>query len=205
MNELWDEADGFFYDRLRMPDGSIVPLRARSMVGLLPLFAATELDRSLWEQLPDFRVRARWFLDHHPQLARFQHHFPRGDRAEVISLVDGTRLRRVLARMLDEAEFLSPYGLRSLSRYHREHPLVVELDGRCRAPRLRAGGIAHRALRRQLELARADLVPAQFPRARVAPPSARVPRRSISPSSCRPARVCRRPSAKSPTSSSAGC
>ncbi len=129
MNELWDEADGFFYDRLRKPDGSIVPLRARSMVGLLPLFTATELDRSLWEQLPDFRVRARWFLDHHPQLTRFQHHFPRGDRAEVISIVDGTRLRRVLARMLDEAEFLSPYGLRSLSRYHLEHPLVVELDG----------------------------------------------------------------------------
>jgi hypothetical protein len=63
MNELWDEQDGFYYDRLRQTDGSVVPLRARSMVGLLPVFAAVKLDPALWEKLPRFRARARWFIE----------------------------------------------------------------------------------------------------------------------------------------------
>ncbi|MFI5215253.1 MAG: glucosidase [Candidatus Limnocylindria bacterium] len=130
MGELWDEEDGFFYDRLRKPDGSTLVVRARSMVGLLPLFAAVDLDVSLWERLPDFRRRARWFIEHRPRLAACLRYFARGDRPELLALVDGPRLRRVLARMLDEAEFLSPHGLRSLSRHHREHPLVIALDGR---------------------------------------------------------------------------
>lgn len=129
MSELWDEHDGFFYDRLRMPDGSIRPVRARSMVGLLPLFAAVKLDAGLWERLPDFRARANWFVLNRPQLARFLRSFPKDGRPELIAVVDETRLRRVLQRMLDEAEFLSPYGLRSLSRYHLEHPLIVTLPG----------------------------------------------------------------------------
>jgi len=129
MGELWDEEDGFFYDRLRHPDGSCVVVRARSMVGLLPLFAAVRLSASLWEQLPNFRARARWFIEHRPQLAGFMRHFATDDRPELIALVDASRLRRVLARMLDESEFLSPYGLRSLSRFHREHPLVIALPG----------------------------------------------------------------------------
>jgi len=129
MNELWDEEDGFFYDRLRMPDGSTVPLRARSMVGLLPIFAAVELSTTLWENLSEFRERANWFIAHKPEFASFLRYFAKDNRPELISLVDESRLRRVLVRMLDEAEFLSPYGLRSLSRYHRNHPLVVELPG----------------------------------------------------------------------------
>jgi len=129
MSELWDEQDGFFYDRLRKPDGSTVVVRARSMVGLLPLFAAVELPASLWERLPNFRARARWFIDHKPHLTACLRYFAQDDRPELIALVDESRLRRVLARMLDEAEFLSPYGLRSLSRHHREHPLVIALDG----------------------------------------------------------------------------
>jgi hypothetical protein len=129
MRELWNDEDGFFYDRMRMPDGSTTPLRARSMVGLLPLFAAVRIDASLWEKLPDFRARARWFIDNKPQLSSFLRHFARDDRPELISLVDEPRLRRVLSRMLDEQEFLSPYGLRSLSRRHLEHPLVVALPG----------------------------------------------------------------------------
>jgi Mannosylglycerate hydrolase MGH1-like glycoside hydrolase domain len=129
MGELWNEQDGFFYDRLRMPDGSILPVRARSMVGLLPLFAAVNLSASLWERLPGFRRRASWFVANKPQLASFLRYFANDDRPELIGLVDETRLRRVLARMLDEAEFLSPYGLRSLSRFHREHPLVITLQG----------------------------------------------------------------------------
>jgi hypothetical protein len=129
MSELWDEQDGFFYDRLRMPDGSALTVRARSMVGLLPLFAAVEVKASLWESLPDFRARARWFIDHKPHLTACLRFFARDGRPELIALVDESRLRRVLARMLDETEFLSPWGLRSLSRFHRDHPLVVTLDG----------------------------------------------------------------------------
>jgi hypothetical protein len=112
-----------------MPDGSAKTVRARSMVGLLPLFAAVEVKAALWESLPDFRARARWFIDHRPQLTACLRYFARDGRPELIALVDESRLRRVLARMLDEAEFLSPYGLRSLSRFHRDHPLVVALDG----------------------------------------------------------------------------
>jgi hypothetical protein len=129
MDELWDERDGFYYDRLRCRDGSVVPLRARSMVGLLPLFAAVRLEASLWERLADFRKHAGWFVRHRPQQAAFLRYHAVDERPELIALMDETRLRRLLARMLDPAEFLSPFGLRSLSRYHREHPLVLTLDG----------------------------------------------------------------------------
>jgi len=129
MNELWDDDDGFFYDRLRMPDGSSHPLRARSMVGLLPIFAAVRLQSSLWENLPDFRARADWFVRHNPHMAHFGEYANEEGRVELATMVDSARLRRVLARMLDEAEFFSPFGLRSLSRFHREHPLVVALPG----------------------------------------------------------------------------
>ncbi len=132
MGELWDEEDGFFYDRLRMPDGSSHPLRARSMVGLLPIFAAVRLEAALWENLPDFRARAGWFLKHRPKFALLSE-FTKDGRVELATLVDTARLRRVLSRMLDENEFFSPFGLRSLSRFHREHPLVVPLpDGEVR-------------------------------------------------------------------------
>ena len=129
MNELWDEKDGFFYDRLRRPDGSIVVVRARSAVGLLPVFASVQLATSLWDELPNFRTRVRWFIENMPHLSGFVRYFTRGGRTELICLVDGPRLERVLSRMLDENEFLSPYGLRSLSRYHRDHPLVIGVDG----------------------------------------------------------------------------
>jgi hypothetical protein len=129
VRELWCDADGFFYDRLRKPDGESVALRARSMVGLLPMFAAVQLDPALWEQLHDFRDRARWYIQNNPWIKEFIRFSPDDDRPMLLSLVSEERLRRVLARMLDESEFLSPHGLRSLSRYHREHPLVVPLPG----------------------------------------------------------------------------
>ena len=197
MSELWDEEDGFFYDRLRMPDGSTVPLRARSMVGLLPIFAAVELERVAVGAAA--RLPQAGQLVHRPQAGALPSscgYFAKDERPELIALVDEPRLRRVLARMLDEAEFLSPYGLRSLSRYHREHPLVVAAPRRRGAPRLRAGRVEERDLRRQLELARADLVPAELPGARVAAAPARRARARASRSSCRPARACRRTSAQ---------
>jgi len=126
---LWDDRDGFFYDRLRRNDGSVVPLRARSMVGLLPIFAAVRVETDLWRKLPDFSKRARWFLYHRPHLERLLRCYTRDGLPHVIAPVDLVRLRRILECMLDESEFLSRFGVRSLSRYHLEHPLVVTLDG----------------------------------------------------------------------------
>ncbi len=97
--------------------------------GEVPLFAAVRIDPRLWEQLPDFRARARWFIDHNPWLSDFLHLTPGHEHPLLVTLVSEYRLRRVLARMLDESEFLSPFGLRSLSRYHRDQPLVVSLPG----------------------------------------------------------------------------
>jgi hypothetical protein len=129
MSKLWDEQDGFFYDRVRKHDGSTFTVRARSMVGLLPIFAAVQLDPSLWERLPMFSKRARWYIENKPGVADFLYMGPSAERPKLISLVGKSRLRKLLSCMLDEAEFLSPYGLRSLSRFHREHPLIVDLDG----------------------------------------------------------------------------
>jgi hypothetical protein len=128
MSKLWDEQDSFFYDRLRKRDGSTFTVRARSMVGLLPIFAAVQLESSLWERLPMFRKRARWYIENKRGFSEFLYIGP-DKRHGLISLVGKSRLRQILACMLDEAEFLSPYGLRSLSRYHREHPLIVNMDG----------------------------------------------------------------------------
>jgi hypothetical protein len=128
MQDLWDEEDGFFYDRVRRLDGQVSTVRARSMVGLLPIFAAVQIGGSLWERLGNFRASARWFVEHRPEFAELLH-FTNDDRPDLICLVGEKRLRRVLERMLDESEFLSPYGLRSLSRFHRDHPLILSLDG----------------------------------------------------------------------------
>jgi hypothetical protein len=126
---MWDEADGFFYDVLRLPDGSAQRLKVRSMVGLLPLCAVTEFDGQLLEKYPELRQRVRTFLEARPEMRTFIH-----DPAKVgyggrrlASMLDETRLRRVLAIMLDENEFLSPYGIRALSRFHAEHPYVFQV------------------------------------------------------------------------------
>ena len=133
MEILWDEQDGFFYDRVRRPDGSAATVRAHSMVGLLPIFAGVGLDASLWRRLPLFRERACWRLEHNLWARNHLYYLPSSGRPGLISLVEKPRFQRILSRMLDESEFLSPYGLRSLSLYHQEHPLVLDFDGRtCR-------------------------------------------------------------------------
>ena len=123
---LWDEADGFYYDRLRLADGRVMPLRTRSMVGLVPLCAALAVPHALWSRLPEFRTRLEWFVEHRMPLKGAGHGIIQkvGDGMDLVTLVDVSRLRRLLGTMLDEEEFLSPYGLRSLSRYHRDHPFV---------------------------------------------------------------------------------
>ena len=123
---MWDEADGFFYDVLRLPDGGARRLKVRSMVGLLPLCAVTEFDGRLLERYPELRDRLRTFLQARPELRAFIHDPARPGYAgrRLGAVLDEKRLRRVLAVMLDEKEFLSPYGIRSISRYHTEHPYV---------------------------------------------------------------------------------
>ena len=93
MDEPLGREDGFFYDRLRKPDGTVLTVRSRSMVGLLPIFAAVQLDASLWEGLPNFRARAHWFLEHKARVKRFLGYFPKDNRPELIGLADKSRLR----------------------------------------------------------------------------------------------------------------
>jgi hypothetical protein len=128
---MWDEEDGFFYDVLRLPDGQAQRLKVRSMVGLLPLCAATVFEGGLLAKYPEVGERLQWFLETRPELCAAIHD-PRKQGVagrRLASILDETKLRRVLARMLDENEFLSPYGLRSLSRYHADHPYVIHAGG----------------------------------------------------------------------------
>jgi hypothetical protein len=128
---MWDEEDGFFYDVLRLPDGSATRLKVHSMVGLLPLCAVTVFEGRLGETYPEILPRLRKFLEARPELSAFIHDpTVTGERGRrLASVLDETKLRRVLTRMLDENEFLSPYGIRSLSKYHAEHPYVFHADG----------------------------------------------------------------------------
>jgi hypothetical protein len=126
---LWDEDDGFFYDVLRLPNGTRWPLKARSIVGLTPLFGVVASPRQLLDRNPGFRDRRRWFIDHRPDLTQSVAPMDRvgeGDRL-LMSVVREDQLRRMLARMLDENEFLSPFGVRSVSRYHRDHPFTIRI------------------------------------------------------------------------------
>ena len=126
---MWDEADGFFYDVLRLPDGRAQRLKVRSMVGLLPLCAVTVFDGILLEKYPEVAKRMRNFLEARPELRTFIHDPAKRGHAgrRLGAILDETKLRRVLEKMLDEREFLSPYGIRALSRYHADHPYVFHV------------------------------------------------------------------------------
>ena len=130
---MWDEQDGFYYDVLRLPDGSATRLKVRSMVGLLPLCATTVTEPWQRERVPRVIELLRQRLRGMPEILNTIHptgqgHLGYGDR-DIFALVKPDRLRRILTRMLDENEFLSHYGVRALSRYHRDHPYVVHADG----------------------------------------------------------------------------
>ncbi|MCA9680442.1 MAG: glucosidase, partial [Myxococcales bacterium] len=127
---LWDEQDGFYYD-VAFWAGHSSPLRIRSMVGLIPLFAVESLDAKHLERHPLFRERMEWFLDNRPDLASSITCLAPDATSEhrLLAVPSRQRLERVLRYLLDEDEFLSPYGIRSLSRYHKDHPYVLELDG----------------------------------------------------------------------------
>jgi hypothetical protein len=128
---MWDEEDGFFYDVLHLPDGRHTPVRARSAVGWIPLFAVETLEPRLLERLHGFRRRMDWFIENRPDLTHnvASMKIPgRGER-KLLSIVTPAQLRTILKRILDEKEFLSPFGIRSLSRAHAEHPYVLTCDG----------------------------------------------------------------------------
>jgi hypothetical protein len=128
---LWDEQDAFFYDVLHLPDGQDVPLRVRSIVGLIPLFAVHVLEPELMQELPYFAARVEWFLDNRPELAGLVSNWtlPGIGKRRLLSLLRGHRMKCLLARMLDEGEFLSDHGVRALSKVHAAHPFVLKHNG----------------------------------------------------------------------------
>jgi hypothetical protein len=129
--QLWDEQDGFYYDVLHLPGGDQVPMRVRSMVGLIPLFAVETLNSETVDKLPSFKKRMQWFIENRPDFAN--HVETRTDEdgrvRRFLSLVNRHRLRSVLRYMLDESEFLGPHGIRAVSRYHLENPYVMRVNG----------------------------------------------------------------------------
>ncbi|MGB6485174.1 MAG: hypothetical protein WBE86_16975 [Candidatus Acidiferrales bacterium] len=129
---LWDDQDGFYYDVCHFSSGEQVPIKIRSMVGLIPLFAVDTFEPEDLARVPDFAKRMKWFILHHPDLPEhidMSQRTAKGARV-LLSIVNKKRMLRMLRFMLDESEFLSPYGIRSLSKYHQEHPFILTLDGR---------------------------------------------------------------------------
>ncbi len=138
---LWDEQDEFFYDVLHYPDGAMEPLKVRSLVGLIPLLAVETIEPDLLAAMPEFAGRMQWFLDNRPDLARLVSRWGEEGmgKRHLLALVRGHRMKRLLARMLDPDEFLSDHGVRSLSRYHREHPYMIDVGGMTYAVRYDPG------------------------------------------------------------------
>jgi hypothetical protein len=130
---MWDEEDGFYYDLLRLPDGSSQRLKVRSMVGLLPLCATTVTEKCMRDRIPQTMAHVQERLRRIPELRATIHptgagHWGIAERG-IMALLNPERLRRILTRMLDENEFLSPYGIRSLSKFHEQHPFVLNVSG----------------------------------------------------------------------------
>jgi mannosylglycerate hydrolase MGH1-like protein len=130
-HDLWDDEDGFFYDVLHTPDDRRVPLKVRSLVGLIPLLAVQPLEAESLERHPAFRRRMEWFIEHRPDLTANVACMQTRGRSErrLLAIVDPDRLRRILAVMLDENEFLSDYGIRAVSKVHRDAPYCLTAGG----------------------------------------------------------------------------
>ena len=128
---LWDEQDEFYYDKLFAGDGGVTTLRVRSIVGLIPLFAVETLEPAMLARLPDFNRRLEWYLKHRPEMAALVSHWqePGSGERRLLSLLRGSRMKKLLRRALDENEFLSPYGVRSLSRVYRDRPYSTSCNG----------------------------------------------------------------------------
>ncbi len=129
--QLWDEEDEFFYDVLHLPDDSYLPIKIRSLVGLIPLCAVETLEPDVLDALPTFKHNLTWYLTYRPDLTRLVSHWqhPAAGERRLLALVRGHRMKHLLKRMLDSTEFLADYGIRSLSKYHATHPYVLHVDG----------------------------------------------------------------------------
>jgi hypothetical protein len=129
--KLWDDEDGFFYDVLHLPEGKPLPMKVRSMVGLIPLFAVETLEPETLAGLPDFKRRMEWFINNRADLTKNVACMRTAGHEErrLLSIVSRDQLRSVLRFMLDENEFLSPYGIRAISRYHKDNPYVLQVNG----------------------------------------------------------------------------
>jgi len=129
---LWDEKDGFYYDVLHKEDASVhIPMKVRSMVGLIPLFAVESFHPTELARMPSFMRRMQWFLDHHAVVAEhveMSRRTPKGSYL-LLTIANRSKLERIYRYVLDEKEFLSPFGVRALSRYHAEHPFTLSVDG----------------------------------------------------------------------------
>ena len=128
---LWNEEDGFFYDVLRLPDGAKFPMKIRSMVGLIPLFAVETLEQEVLDRHPGFKRRLEWFVKNRPDLTdNIACMTTEGKGARrLLAIANPDQLRDILKYMLDEGEFLSPYGIRALSQFHRDHPYTLSVNG----------------------------------------------------------------------------
>jgi hypothetical protein len=128
---LWDEEDEFFYDVLHTPDDRRFKMKVRSMVGLVPLFAVEVLDQEIFDTMPEFTARLEWFLANRPDLAGLISRWGEKGKNQrhLLSLLRGHRMKRILKRMLDEAEFLSEFGIRALSKVYEKNPYRFSVDG----------------------------------------------------------------------------
>ncbi len=179
---MWDDEDGFIYDVMRMPDGRHMPLKVRSMVGLIPLFAVETLEPRLLERFPGFRRRMEWFIAHrprpHPQRGL---HGGAGQGRAPAALAGGPRPAAAhpgAACWTRTSSFRHTASAASPA-CHRDHPYVLSSDGASHTGGLRTGRIAHRPVRRQLQLARAGVVPAELPDHRIAAEVPPLPGRRI--------------------------
>ena len=162
---LWDEKDGFFYDHFISASARDDPDPRADHGGIRPHVRRVDGRGRRARALSQLFRRRRWFIEHRPDLIESVGPMvtPGVDGRLILGLVRPEQLKRMLAYMLDEREFLSPYGIRSVSRFHKDHPLILNLEGQEYRARLRAGRIADGALRRKLQLARTDLVPGEPP------------------------------------------
>jgi hypothetical protein len=129
--ELWDEEDGFYYDVLNLPSGNQLKLKVRSLVGLIPLFAVQTLDPELLDQLPEFKNRMHWFITHHPELTQNVACMETCgmEARRLLAICYRDKLQRILTKMLDEKEFLGEFGIRALSKFHKDHPYIWRAKG----------------------------------------------------------------------------
>jgi hypothetical protein len=129
---LWDEEDAFYYDVLHLPDGQRVKLKVRSIVGLIPLFAVLPLQPEMMAKVPAFLKRVEWFIDNRPDLRQNVAcmRTPGNEKLRLLSIVWKERLVAILRKLLDEGEFLGPFGIRALSAHHRDHPYIFDVEGR---------------------------------------------------------------------------